>query len=127
MSQEILQILRDDYQRFPVDQTYSIYAPDVFFQDPLNQFRGVERYKEMIAFLSRWFADLDMELHDIQQLGDTIKTEWTLRWRSPLPWQPKIAISGWSELKLNEAGQIASHIDYWHCSRWDVVKQHFGF
>lgn len=127
MSQEILQVLREDYQRFPVDQTYSIYAPDVFFQDPLNQFRGVERYKEMIAFLSRWFADLDMELHDIQQLEDTIKTEWTLRWRSPLPWQPKIAISGWSELKLNEAGQIASHIDYWHCSRWDVVKQHFGF
>ncbi len=127
MNPEILQILRDDYQRFPVDQTYSIYAPDVFFQDPLNQFRGVERYKEMIAFLSRWFADLDMELHDIQQLGDTIKTEWTLRWRSPLPWQPKISISGWSELMLNESGQIASHIDYWHCSRWDVVKQHFGF
>jgi hypothetical protein len=127
VTQDILQILQEDYQRFPANQTYSIYAPDVFFQDPLNEFRGVERYKEMIAFLSRWFADLDMELHDIQQQGDTIKTEWTLRWRSPLPWKPQIAISGWSELKLNEAGQIASHIDYWHCSRWDVVKQHFSF
>ena len=127
MTQDIVEILRADYQRFPDNQTYSIYAPDVFFQDPLNQFRGVDRYKQMIAFLSRWFADLDMELHDIQQLGDTIKTEWTLRWRSPLPWQPQIAISGWSELKLNEVGQIAAHIDYWHCSRWDVVKQHFSF
>ncbi|HEY9747746.1 MAG TPA: DUF2358 domain-containing protein [Allocoleopsis sp.] len=122
---DIVQILREDYQRFPVNQTYSIYEEDVFFQDPLNRFRGVERYQQMIAFLARWFAELKMDLHDIQRDGDLIRTEWTLRWRSPLPWRPKIAISGWSELQLNSSGLIASHIDYWHCSRWDVVQQHF--
>ncbi len=122
----IVQILREDYQRFPVNQTYDIYAENVFFQDPLNRFQGVERYKQMIAFLARWFADLKMDLHQIHQDGDLIRTEWTLRWRSPLPWQPKIAISGWSELQLNSAGLITSHVDYWRCSRWDVVGQHFG-
>ena len=127
MQRDLVQILREDYQRFPVNQTYTIYAPDVFFQDPLNEFRGVKRYQEMIGFLSRWFADLKMELHDIQRNGDTIKTEWTLRWRSPLPWQPQIAITGRSELTLNSEEQIVSHIDYWDCSRWDVLKQHFRF
>jgi hypothetical protein len=27
---DIIQILKEDYQRFPVNQTYSIYAKDVF-------------------------------------------------------------------------------------------------
>lgn len=119
-----IQILQEDYQRFPVNQTYSIYAQDVYFQDPLNRFRGVERYKQMIAFINTWFIATKFDLHDIRQSGNTIKTEWTLTWNTPLPWKPRIAIPGWSELKLNDDGLIVSHIDYWKCSRLDVLKQH---
>jgi hypothetical protein len=122
---DIINILKEDYQRFPVNQTYTIYAEDVYFQDPLNKFQGVERYKRMIQFIQTWFINAKMDLHDIQLLGDTIKTEWTLSWNTPLPWKPRISISGWSELKLNAEGLIVSHIDYWHCSPLDVVKQHF--
>ncbi|MCC5627411.1 DUF2358 domain-containing protein [Nostoc sphaeroides CHAB 2801] len=122
---DIIEILKEDYQRFPVNQTYSIYAPEVYFQDPLNKFRGVKRYKEMINLIQTWFLDPKMDLHNIQRLGDTIKTEWTLSWNTPLPWKPRISIPGWSELSLNSDGLIVSHIDYWNCSRLDVVKQHF--
>lgn len=122
---DIIQILKEDYQRFPVNQTYSIYAKDVFFKDPLNEFRGVDRYKEMINFISNWFRDPKMDLHEIQQSEDIIKTRWTLSWTTPLPWQPRIAIPGWSELKLNAEELIISHIDYWDCDRLDVLKQHF--
>ncbi len=122
---DIIKILQEDYQRFPVNQTYSIYAPDVYFQDPLNKFRGVKRYKEMINFIQTWFLDPKMDLHNIQHLGDTIKTEWTLSWNTPLPWKPRISIPGWSELGINSDGLIVSHIDYWNCSRLEVVKQHF--
>jgi len=48
-----------------------------------------------------------------------------LSWNSPLPWKPYISVSGWSELRLNADGLIVSHIDYWYCSRLDVIKQHF--
>ncbi|MBE9033207.1 hypothetical protein IQ266_26070 [filamentous cyanobacterium LEGE 11480] len=41
-----------------------------------------------------------------------------------LPWPPRIRISGWSELQLDAAGLICAHIDYWHCSKLDVLKQH---
>ncbi|MBD2522711.1 DUF2358 domain-containing protein [Nostoc sp. FACHB-133] len=122
---DIIEILKEDYQRFPVNQTYSIYAPDVYFQDPLNKFRGVKRYQKMIHFIQTWFLDPKMDLHNIQRLGDTIKTEWTLSWNTPLPWKPRISIPGWSELGLNSDGLIVSHIDYWNCSPLDVVKQHF--
>jgi hypothetical protein len=120
----ILEILKQDYQRFPINQTYSIYAEDVYFQDPLTKFRGIDRYKKMIQFIQQWFLDPQMDVHDIQQQENTIKTEWTLSWNTPLPWKPRISISGWSELRLNPQNLIVSHIDYWHCSPLNVLKQH---
>lgn len=121
---DIIQILQEDYQRFPADQTYSIYAKDVFFKDPLNQFHGIERYKQMISFINGWFGEPKLDLHKISLSGDTIETRWILSWTTPLPWKPRISIPGWSELKLNAEGLITSHIDYWDCSRLDVLKQH---
>lgn len=122
---DILEILKQDYQRFPTDQTYSIYAKDVLFKDPLNQFRGIERYQQMIAFINNWFKEPKLKLHKIERSGDTIETRWTLSWTTSLPWKPRIAIPGWSELRLNAEGLIVSHVDYWDCSRFDVLKQHF--
>ncbi|MBF2008895.1 MAG: DUF2358 domain-containing protein [Chlorogloeopsis fritschii C42_A2020_084] len=122
---DIIKILQEDYQRFPVNQTYSIYAENVYFQDPLNKFSGIERYKQMIKFIQTFFLNPKMDLHDIQLEKDTIKTKWTLSWNTPLPWKPRISIPGWSELRLNSEGLIASHTDYWKCSRLDVLKQHF--
>ncbi|PZV19336.1 MAG: hypothetical protein DCF22_00190 [Leptolyngbya sp.] len=121
----ILEALKADYQRFPHNQTYSLYAEDVFFKDPMTQFRGVKRYQAMIRFIQTWFRNCTMQVHDIQQNGDRIRSDWTLSWNTPLPWNPRIAISGWSDLTLNEQGLITSHIDYWHCSKLDVIKQHF--
>jgi hypothetical protein len=123
---DILQILKADYQRFPADQTYDIYAADVYFKDPLNEFRGLQRYKETINFIKTWFKQVQMNLYDIYREGNVIHTEWSLHWITPLPWQPRIVIPGRSELTLNENEQIVSHIDYWHCSRFDVLKQHLG-
>ncbi|MFM7424210.1 MAG: DUF2358 domain-containing protein [Elainella sp.] len=122
---DILEILKTDYQNFPHDQTYRIYAPDVYFKDPMTEFRGRERYEAMIQFIERWFQAVRLDLHQIQRQDDQIRSDWTLHWVTPLPWKPAIAISGWSELTLAN-DQIISHIDYWHCSRWDVLKQHFG-
>ena len=129
----IIEILQEDYQRFPRDQTYEIYAKDVYFKDPMTEFRGIKRYQAMIGFMTHWFQNIQMELHNIEQISDRtepirdrIETRWTLSWTTPLPWQPRIAISGRSELMLNEQNLIISHIDYWDCSRWDVLQQHFS-
>jgi hypothetical protein len=122
---DIVEALKADYARFPENQTYSLYAADVRFKDPLTSFKGAARYRSMIGFMGRWFKAVDMELHNIQQIDQRIDTTWTLRWIAPVPWQSKISISGRSELTLNEAGLIQSHVDYWDCSRLDVLKQLF--
>lgn len=122
---DILSILKDDYSHFPTNQTYSIYSENVYFKDPLNEFNGVNRYKLMINFIEKFFIKVKMDVHDIHREGDTIYTQWTLSWNTPLPWKPRIAIPGRSELKVNSIEAITSHIDYWDCSRLDVIKQHF--
>ena len=120
---DILQTIRKDYQNFPADQTYSLYSNNVFFKDPLTQFRGIKRYQAMIRFIKRSFLNPELQLHSIQQTDNQIETRWTLSWNAPLPWKPHITIQGWSQLELNTDQQICSHIDYWNCSRFDVLKQ----
>lgn len=121
----IIDIIKDDYQNFP-QQTYSIYAEDVYFEDPLNKFTGLERYKKMIGFLSTFFQDIKLDLHDISQQDRDIKIEWTLNMTSPLPWKPRLSIPGNTELKLNEKNLIIAHRDRWKISRWQVLLQNFS-
>jgi Uncharacterized conserved protein (DUF2358) len=124
---DLLTQIRQDYERFPAHQTYSLYAEEVFFKDPMTEFYGIKKYQDMIGTIDRFFKDLRLDLHDIKQTENQIRTDWTLSWTTPLPWRPRITISGWSELALDEAGLICKHIDYWHCTRWNVVQQHSPF
>jgi hypothetical protein len=120
-----IETIKADYEKFPANQSYDLYTEDVYFKDPLTEFQGLQRYQSLIDFISTWFKAINLELHDIYQVEDTIYTQWTLNWTTPLPWEPRISIPGRSELKLNAEQKIISHIDYWHCSRWEVLKQHF--
>lgn len=115
--------LRADYERFPRAQSYDLYAEDVYFKDALTEFHGIERYRQMIGFIERWFLDVDLVLHALSSSPDGIVTRWTLSFTAPLPWKPRIAIPGRSELTLNQQGLIVSHVDVWDCSRWAVIQQ----
>lgn len=123
---DLIERIRADYKRFPADQSYELYAPDVYFKDPLNEFHGVKRYRQMIGTMARWLNNMELELKSIERSQpDTIITRWRLSWIAPLPWQPQMEIPGWSELKTDSNGLICSHIDYWDCSRLAVLKQIF--
>lgn len=123
----IIDILKKDYENFPKFQSFEIYADDVCFSDPLNSFKGVNRYQKMIKFMDSFFSDINLELHGIEQEKQVIKTEWTLTMSSPLPWKPVLKISGSSELVLNNDLLIVSHCDYWQTSPWQVLAQNFRF
>ncbi len=123
---DIINIIKIDYQNFPENQTYHIYDQNVHFKDPIYNFYGLKRYQEMIIFLKKWFKNLKLELHEIEKNSNQIDTKWTLSWNSTLPWQPFIKVSGRSELILNENNLIIGHYDYWNCSKFDVIKQHFS-
>ncbi len=119
--------VKADYARFPQGQSYDLYAENVYFKDPMNEFRGVAQYQRMIGFMEQWFRNIDLELHTVEQpSAGTFITRWTLHFTAPTPWAPRISIPGWSELQLNRAGLICSHVDHWNCSRWAVLRQLFG-
>ncbi len=123
---DVIETLKQDYARFPQAQTYALYADDVYFKDPLNQFRGVRRYQEMIGSLQQWLPGMKLDLHEIRpQSATSLLSQWTLSWTVPLPWHPRPRIDGWTVMELNEQGLIGSHVDGWKCTRWDVVKQVF--
>ncbi|APB34400.1 hypothetical protein GlitD10_2073 [Gloeomargarita lithophora Alchichica-D10] len=121
---DILSTLREDYARFPENQTYSIYAEDMTFADPMMRVQGRKQYQDMIHFLATWFQNIRLELHEMEQQGQVIHTRWTMGWTAPLPWRPRVTVTGRSELMVNETGQINRQIDYWDCSRWDLLRQH---
>lgn len=125
LQKDLVEILKEDYARFPENQTYEIYADDVYFKDPLNEFNGVKKYQAMIGFLGSFFSNVEMDVHNVTKEATTIKTEWTLNMTPPLPWKPRLSIPGWSELKVNDENLISSHIDYWHISPWKVLRQNF--
>lgn len=120
----IVEILQQDYAKFPLDQNYDIYAEDVYFQDPLTRFRGLARYRKTIEFIQTWFKSPRLELAQIDRMDRLISTRWALSWNTPLPWYPRIEITGRSEMLLDDRELIISHIDYWDCSPFDVLKQH---
>lgn len=118
--------VKADYTRFPKEQSYDLYAEDVYFKDPMNEFCGVPQYRRMIGFIEQWFSNIKLDLHSVEQTqSQTFITRWTLHFTAPTPWQPRISIPGWSELQINESGLICSHIDHWNCSRRAVFKQLF--
>ena len=124
---DLVEQLKQDYARFPENQTYSLYAADVRFKDPMYEFQVVDRYRKMIDFLSKFFSNIQMDLHGIEQTSSAlISTQWTLHMDAPLPWSSRLAIPGRSELGVNDDGLISSHIDYWNCSKFAVLKQVFG-
>ena len=122
----LVEIIKQDYQNFPQDQTYNIYSQNVYFEDPLNKFQGVARYQKMIGFLGRFFQDIDLELHNISQEKNIIKTEWTLKMTSPLPWKPRLVIPGWSELEVSKDNLIVAHRDFWNIAPMKVLLQNLG-
>ena len=134
----ILDIIKADYAKFPEAQTYSIYSEDVYFKDPVYNFRGIKQYQKMIGFITFWFKNLKLELHDISRTENLVKASWTMSWDAPLPWKPRISVTGWSDLTVDKFADtldngegdrelIISHIDYWECTKLDVIKQHFVF
>lgn len=134
----IIDIIKADYAKFPEAQTYSIYSEDVYFKDPVYNFRGIKQYQKMIGFINFWFKNLKLDLHDISRTDNLIKARWTMSWDAPLPWKPRISVTGWSDLTVDKFADnlnngegdrelIISHVDYWECTKFDVIKQHFVF
>lgn len=113
---------------FQKDISYDIYSRDIFFRDPVNQFKGKFNYRIIfwtLRFHGRlFFTELYFDLHDVQPCGpDAIRADWTVRGTLRVPWKATIFFNGYSLYKLNSEALIYEHIDTWDRSPFSILKQ----
>ncbi|MEM6519019.1 MAG: DUF2358 domain-containing protein [Cyanobacteria bacterium P01_C01_bin.70] len=125
----ILSTLRADLPTlFEQDISYDIYTRDIFFKDPVNQFKGKLNYRIIfwtLRFHGRlFFTDLHFDLHDVCVANPLIiRADWTVRGTLRLPWKSRIFFNGYSLYLLNAEGKIYDHRDTWDRSPKAILKQ----
>jgi predicted ester cyclase len=89
----------------------SLVTPDVLFRDPFNDVQGVEAYERV---LTKMFQDLDAPKFEVRHAvldGEVGFLKWQLVYRGKRSRERRIV--GMSELRFNEDGRVARHVDYW--------------
>lgn len=128
----ILQTLRTELPTlFERDISYGLYTRDIFFKDPVNQFKGKLNYRIIfwtLRFHGRlFFTDLHFDLHDVRvETPDTIRADWTVRGQLRLPWRPQLYFNGYSIYRLNAEGKIYDHRDTWDRPPAAILRQFWG-
>lgn len=118
---EIQRVLLREYTSFfsPMERNY--YASDVEFTDPLNSFKGIDKYQANVDMLAGrttlgriLFEDASIVLHNFEVLPNMrLLTRWTLQVTSKLPWKPRAKFTGVSIYTFNSENKIAKQEDFW--------------
>lgn len=113
---------------FEKDISYAIYTQDIYFQDPVNKFKGKLNYRIIfwtLRFHARlFFTEIYFDLHEVGQIdSSTILAQWTVRGVLRVPWKARIFFNGYSTYKLNQEGLIYEHIDTWDRTPGEILKQ----
>ncbi|MDF0555490.1 DUF2358 domain-containing protein [Kamptonema sp. UHCC 0994] len=130
--QQAIDTLKSDLPTlFEQDISYDIYTKDVYFQDPVNKFKGKTNYRIIFWTLrfhaQLFFTEIYFDLHEVAQTSsDTILAKWTVRGTLRVPWKTQIFFNGYSTYKLNTEGLIYEHIDTWDRKPVEVLKQFIG-
>ncbi|MFB2894352.1 DUF2358 domain-containing protein [Aerosakkonemataceae cyanobacterium BLCC-F50] len=127
--QQVIKTLEKDLPTlFEKDISYHIYTKDIYFQDPVNTFKGKLNYRIIFWTLrfhgKLFFTELYFDLHDVKQTAeDIILANWTVRGKLRLPWKANIFFNGYSTYKLTKSGLIYEHIDTWDRQPSEILKQ----
>ncbi len=97
-----------------VEELREWFADDMVFEDPLQRIEGIEDYREMNERLLKKNHDLNIEMEESAQNGPHIMFTFSLS-MAPSKKRPKMRIhnTGMTYVRLNAAGKIEYHRDYW--------------
>lgn len=114
--------LIEEYKTFFDPMIESMYDKNVEFKDPLNNFRGVDRYRGNVDLLAGrkglgplLFSDASIIMHSLNLLPEAkLQARWTLQLTAKfLPWKPRLRFTGISIYQVNFDGKITSQEDFW--------------
>lgn len=120
--EDVKRTLKKEYLSFFNPMYKQFYAKDVEFIDPLNSFKGVDKYQSNVDMLAGrngfgaiLFRDASIVLHSVEDVNDNrIQTRWTLQVTvKSIPWQPRAKFTGISVYSFGSDGLITKQEDYW--------------
>ena len=129
--EQVVETLKKDLPTlFEKDISYDIYTGDIYFQDPVNKFKGKINYRIIFWTLrfhaKLFFSKIYFDLHDVHPTAEetnTILAKWTVRGILRVPWKAHVFFNGYSTYKLSKDGLIYAHIDTWDRKPGEILKQ----
>lgn len=90
---------------------FSHYHPNCRFQDSIQAFDGLEKFKDMCKRLEKRCSEIRLEVHGAAKNGNVFFVEWTMtvRFRGT----PMTPMYGATRLNVDEEGLITLHRDYY--------------
>ncbi|KYC43567.1 hypothetical protein WA1_10945 [Scytonema hofmannii PCC 7110] len=129
--ERVMETLKQDLPTlFEKDISYEIYTQDIYFQDPVNKFKGKLSYRIIFWTLrfhaQLFFTKIFFDLHEVSQPDkDIILAKWTVRGILRVPWKAKLYFNGYSTYKLNQNAVIYEQIDTWDRKPGEILQQFF--
>ena len=129
--EKVIETLQKDLPTlFEKDISYDIYTQDIYFQDPVNRFKGKFNYRIIFWTLrfhaQLFFTEIFFDLHDVKQTEqEIIKAYWTVRGTLRLPWKARLFFNGDSTYTLTQDALIYNHLDTWDRKPSEILKQFF--
>lgn len=90
---------------------FPYYHENCRFQDSIQSFEGLDKFKEMCKRLEKRCKEIRMEIHAVAKNGNVFLVEWTM----PMKFGPAPLMSmyGASKIIFDENGLITLHRDYY--------------
>lgn len=100
-----------DMTPLSIDAVVALCAENVVFHDPFNDTVGRAELRQVFTDMFQSARDPRTEVLTLYGGG----LDWIIKWRftAGLPVIGDIDVLGLTELTLNEAGLVVSHLDYW--------------
>lgn len=103
---------------------FPYYRDDIVFEDTIQTIKGKAEFMEMCGRLTRRCQQINMDIHDIARVGDTIYFDWEMR--MIFRRFPSTPVFGATRLTLDQNGLILHQRDYYDL--WgDIINGIPGF
>ncbi len=87
-----------------------LYAPGVFFRDPMQQAEGLAAFLEVNRRMGKGAEQVRFQVRDSTGDDELFYLHWTMRFEPRLG--PALSVEGVSRIRA-EARLVVEHIDYW--------------
>lgn len=99
-----------------VEEFRNFASPNVHYQDPIVDVRGVD---DALAYWHSWFEDLEelqFKTYERAQDGQTVFGHWKMTFRFKRRPKKLWELDGVSKVIFDGSGKIVEQIDYWDAS-----------